>query len=51
MNMAGKLKLQGSNLQTRHIVELLADALEKPALGEEHNTKLRSAAINLAYGV
>jgi L-lactate dehydrogenase complex protein LldE len=51
MNMAGKLKRQGSNLQTRHIVELLADALEQPALGEEHNTELRSAAINLAYGV
>jgi len=49
MNMAGKLKRQGSNLQTRHIVELLADALDLPALGEAHNTELRSASINLAY--
>jgi len=49
MNMAGKLKRQGSDLQTRHIVELLADLLEQPALGEARNTPLRSATIDLAY--
>ena len=49
MNMAGKLKRQGSNIQTRHIVELLADLLEQPALGEARNTPLRSATIDLAY--
>jgi L-lactate dehydrogenase complex protein LldE len=49
MNMAGKLKRQGSDLQTRHIVELLADLLEQPALGEASHTPLRSATIDLAY--
>ncbi|MDC9719395.1 MAG: (Fe-S)-binding protein [Gammaproteobacteria bacterium] len=49
MNMAGKLKRQGSDLQTRHIVELLADMLSHPALGEANNTPLKSATIDLAY--
>jgi L-lactate dehydrogenase complex protein LldE len=34
LNMAGKLKRQGSRIQTRHVAELLAGALDDPAIGE-----------------
>ena len=34
MNMAGKLKRQGSTVQVRHIAEVLAGDLSAPAIGE-----------------
>lgn len=34
LNMAGKLKRQGSTLEVRHVVELLADMADTPAIGE-----------------
>lgn len=44
MNMAGKLKREGSDLQTRHVVEVLADMLDTPALAEAEGTPLRAAS-------
>jgi len=35
MNMAGKLKRQGSAVQARHIAEVLAGDLSSPAIGED----------------
>jgi len=35
MNMAGKLKRQGSAVQARHIAEVLAGDLSQPAIGED----------------
>ena len=43
MNMAGKLKRERSDLQTRHVVEVLADMLDTPALAEAEGTPLRAA--------
>jgi L-lactate dehydrogenase complex protein LldE len=34
MNMAGKLKRQGSNIQVRHVAEVLANMTDKPAIAE-----------------
>ena len=34
LNMAGKLKREGSKLEVRHVVELLADMADTPAIGE-----------------
>jgi L-lactate dehydrogenase complex protein LldE len=34
MNIAGKLKRQGSTIQARHIAEVLAGMTEEPAIGE-----------------
>ena len=34
LNMAGKLKRRGAAIEVRHIAEVLAGALEKPAIGE-----------------
>ena len=34
LNMAGKLKRQGSAVQVRHVAEVLADMAERPAIGE-----------------
>jgi L-lactate dehydrogenase complex protein LldE len=34
MNMAGKLKRQGSAVQARHVAEVLAGMTEQPAIGE-----------------
>jgi L-lactate dehydrogenase complex protein LldE len=34
LNMAGKLKRQGSTVQVRHVAEVLAGALDTPAIGE-----------------
>ena len=34
LNMAGKLKRQGSKVAVRHVAELLAGALDTPAIGE-----------------
>ena len=34
MNMAGKLQRRGSKVQVRHIAEVLAGTLDKPAIGE-----------------
>ena len=34
LNMAGKLKRQGSKIESRHIAEVLADLLDEPAIGE-----------------
>jgi len=34
MNMAGKLKRQGSKIQARHIAEVLAGDMDNPAIGE-----------------
>ena len=35
MNMAGKLKRDGSAIQVRHIAEVLADMADGPAIGEK----------------
>ncbi|WP_321338485.1 (Fe-S)-binding protein [uncultured Cohaesibacter sp.] len=35
MNMAGKLKRDGSAIQVRHIAEILADMADGPAIGEK----------------
>ncbi|MEO1192633.1 MAG: (Fe-S)-binding protein [Pseudomonadota bacterium] len=35
MNMAGKLKRDGSPIQARHVAEVLADMTNTPAIGEE----------------
>jgi L-lactate dehydrogenase complex protein LldE len=35
MNMAGKLKRQGSPVQARHVAEILAGMADGPAIGEE----------------
>ena len=51
MNMAGKLKRQGSALQTRHVTEILANMLETPAIGEAANTALRATHTDLGYEV
>ena len=34
MNIAGKLKRQGSNIQARHVAEVLAGMTQEPAIGE-----------------
>ncbi|MDY0881994.1 (Fe-S)-binding protein [Dongia soli] len=34
LNMAGKLKREGSKVESRHIAEVLAGLLEEPAIGE-----------------
>jgi len=34
LNMAGKLKRQGSKMQVRHVAEVLADMTDTPAIGE-----------------
>jgi L-lactate dehydrogenase complex protein LldE len=34
LNMAGKLKRDGSKVQTRHVVEVLAGMTDEPAIGE-----------------
>ncbi|MEM7225110.1 MAG: (Fe-S)-binding protein [Pseudomonadota bacterium] len=34
MNMAGKLKRQGSSVQVRHVAEVLAGMIDRPAIGE-----------------
>jgi L-lactate dehydrogenase complex protein LldE len=34
MNMAGKLKRQGSGIQVRHVAEVLAGLDDTPAIGE-----------------
>ncbi len=35
LNLAGRAAFRGSQLEVRHVVELLADKLEEPALGAE----------------
>jgi len=39
LNMAGKLKRQGSAVQVRHVAEVLAGALDEPAIGEPAREK------------
>jgi L-lactate dehydrogenase complex protein LldE len=34
MNMAGKLKREGSQIQVRHVAEVLAGIMDEPAIGE-----------------
>ena len=51
MNMAGKLKRQGSDMQTRHVAEILANMLDAPAIGEADNTALRPTSTDLGYEV
>lgn len=34
LNMAGKLKREGSTVQVRHVAEVLADLSDRPAIGE-----------------
>ncbi len=36
LNMAGKLKREGSAVQTRHVAEVLAGMTDEPAIGEGH---------------
>ena len=49
LNMAGKLKRQGSNMQVRHIVEVLADQLSHAAIAEADNTAIRFPKADLGY--
>jgi L-lactate dehydrogenase complex protein LldE len=37
MNMAGKLKREGSAIQARHVAEVLAGMTDGPAIGEGRN--------------
>ncbi len=37
LNMAGKLKRLGSQVEVRHVAEVLAGNVEQPAIGEERN--------------
>ncbi len=37
LNMAGKLKRLGSQVEVRHVAEVLAGHIEQPAIGEERN--------------
>ena len=37
MNMAGKLKREGSDIQVRHVAEVLAGMTDEPAIGEGRN--------------
>jgi L-lactate dehydrogenase complex protein LldE len=41
LNMAGKLKREGSAVEVRHVAELLAGALDQPAIGEPQPDKAR----------
>jgi len=41
LNMAGKLKRQGSAIEVRHVAELLAGALDAPAIGEPAKSTAR----------
>ena len=34
LNMAGKLKREGIDVQVRHVAEVLADACHQPAIGD-----------------
>jgi L-lactate dehydrogenase complex protein LldE len=34
LNMAGKLKRQGSEMEVRHVAEILAGMISEPAIGE-----------------
>jgi len=35
LNMAGKLKREGRNIEARHVVEILANMTQEPAIGEQ----------------
>jgi L-lactate dehydrogenase complex protein LldE len=35
LNIAGKLKRDGSKVQARHVAEVLAGMTQEPAIGEE----------------
>ncbi|MGB0466773.1 MAG: (Fe-S)-binding protein [Pontibacterium sp.] len=37
LNMAGKLKREGKDIQARHVVEILAGMTDEPAIGEADN--------------
>ncbi|MGL4488896.1 MAG: heterodisulfide reductase-related iron-sulfur binding cluster, partial [Rhizobiaceae bacterium] len=37
MNMAGKLKREGSTIQVRHVADVLAGMTDGPAIGEGKN--------------
>jgi len=39
LNMAGKLKRQGSQVKARHVAEVLADLCDNPAIGESADGK------------
>lgn len=39
LNMAGKLKREGKNIEARHVVEILAGMLDQPAIGEADDAK------------
>lgn len=39
MNMAGKLKREGSGVQVRHVAEILAGQISEPAIGEPSSGK------------
>jgi L-lactate dehydrogenase complex protein LldE len=41
LNMAGKLKRQGSPVQARHVAEVLAGMLDEPAIGEASDKRGR----------
>jgi L-lactate dehydrogenase complex protein LldE len=41
LNMAGKLKRQGSAVQARHVAEVLAGMLDEPAIGESSDERGR----------
>ncbi len=41
LNMAGKLKREGSEIESRHVAEVLADMLDEPAIGEAATRETR----------
>jgi L-lactate dehydrogenase complex protein LldE len=38
MNLAGKMKRDGSRVQVRHVAEVLAGMTDQPAIGEERKS-------------
>ncbi|MBO6814208.1 MAG: (Fe-S)-binding protein [Rhizobiaceae bacterium] len=42
LNMAGKLKREGSDIEVRHVAEVLAGMTDNPAIGASGNTKRNS---------
>ena len=44
MNMAGKLQRRGSDIQVRHVAEVLADMTDQPAIGESADERARRRA-------
>ena len=46
MNIAGKLKRQGSNIEVRHVAEILADMHDHPAIASPDCTGTHDGTTN-----